>query len=92
MIRLYGGQKTYHAVRTLHKLNPVLESRTMKDDKQEEIWTMSVPEAGRKYFGVGRNRAYAMANEGIIPTVDVGPRLKRALVRVIERKLAGDKD
>jgi hypothetical protein len=74
------------------------ESRTMTDKRQTAgvpPWTMSIPEAGRKYYGVGRNRAYAMALEGIIPTVEVGPRLKRALPRVIERQLgstSGGKD
>ena len=56
-------------------------------------WTMSVPEAGRKYYDLGRNasyraaRPYAEAQHGEIPTVEVG-KLKRALPRLIERMLA----
>jgi excisionase family DNA binding protein len=49
-------------------------------------WTMSVPEAGRKYLGLGRNAAYAAAARREIPTVKVG-RLLRVPVRAIERLL-----
>jgi hypothetical protein len=50
---------------------------------------MPIPEAGRRYYGVGRNRAYQMALDGRMPTIDIGTRGKRALVRAIEKKLAG---
>jgi hypothetical protein len=49
-------------------------------------WTMSVPEAGRKYFGLGKYASYAAAEAGLIPYIQVG-RLKRALVRQLEGKL-----
>ena len=58
-------------------------------------WTMSVPAAGRKYYGIGRNAAYRAARPyeeaqpGEIPTVDVGG-LKRAVVPRLERMLAGE--
>jgi hypothetical protein len=60
--------------------------------KTEECWTLSIPEAGKRYYGVGRNRAYQLAIDGIMPTIDIGLRGKRALVRAIERQLAGEKD
>ena len=48
--------------------------------------TISVPEAGARYFGLSRNGAYAAAARGEIPTVRVG-RLLRVPVRAMERKL-----
>jgi excisionase family DNA binding protein len=48
--------------------------------------TISVPEAGARYFGISRNAAYEAAARGEIPTVKVG-RLKRVPVRAMERKL-----
>jgi hypothetical protein len=62
-----------------------------KTEEDGEFWTMPIPEAGKKYYGVGKNRAYQMALDGIMPTIDVGRRGKRALVRAIERQLAGEK-
>jgi hypothetical protein len=48
--------------------------------------TMSVPEAGRKYFGLSRNGSYDAAKRGEIPTIPVG-RLLRVPVRAMEAKL-----
>jgi hypothetical protein len=48
--------------------------------------TMSVPEAGRKYFGLSRNGSYDAANRGEIPVIQIG-RLKRVPVRLMERML-----
>jgi hypothetical protein len=48
--------------------------------------TISVPEAGARYYGLSRNGSYAAAARGEIPTVQVG-RLKRVPVRAMERKL-----
>jgi hypothetical protein len=50
--------------------------------KSEPI-TMSVPEAGRKYFDLSRNGSYAAAERGEIPTIRVG-RLLRVPVRAME--------
>jgi hypothetical protein len=53
----------------------------------EEIpLTISVPEAGRKYFGLSRNGSYDAAARGEIPTVRVG-RLLRVPIRAMERML-----
>jgi hypothetical protein len=53
--------------------------------------TMSVPEAGRKYFGMCRGASYAAAKRGDIPTVRIG-RIIRVPVRSLERMLdAADK-
>ena len=54
------------------------------DDNQ--IQTLSVPEAGRKYFGLSRNGSYDAAARGEIPVINVG-RLKRVPIRLMERLL-----
>jgi hypothetical protein len=58
------------------------------EEKQRE-WTISVPEAGKRYFGIGRNASYDRAKEGIIPTVRVGNLLRVPVIRM-ERLLAGE--
>jgi hypothetical protein len=50
--------------------------------------TISVPEAGRRYFGLSRNAAYAAAERGEIPTIRIG-RLLRVPVRALEGILDG---
>jgi hypothetical protein len=50
--------------------------------------TLSVPEAGKKYFSLSRNASYDAAARGEIPTVRVG-RLLRVPVRAMERILDG---
>jgi Helix-turn-helix domain len=52
----------------------------------ETSLTMSVPEAGRKYFGLSRNGAYDAAARGEIPTIKIG-RLLRVPVRALEKML-----
>lgn len=49
-------------------------------------WVISVPEAGRRYFNLGRWASYEAAKRGEIPTIRVG-RCLRVPVRVIERML-----
>jgi hypothetical protein len=53
--------------------------------------TITVPEAGKKYFDLSRDASYAAAQRGDIPTIRVG-RLLRVPVAAMERKLeeAGD--
>ncbi len=48
--------------------------------------TLTVPEAGRKYFDLGREASYRAAQRGEIPTIKVG-RLLRVPVVVMERLL-----
>lgn len=48
--------------------------------------TLPVPEAGRKYFGLGRNASYAAAARGDLPTIRMG-QLIRAPVVALERLL-----
>jgi hypothetical protein len=48
--------------------------------------TLTVPEAGRAYFNLSRNAAYAAAKRGEIPTIKIG-KLLRVPVRTLEQKL-----
>jgi hypothetical protein len=48
--------------------------------------TLSVPEAGKRYFGLSRNGSYLAADRGDIPTVRVG-RLRRVPIKAMDRKL-----
>jgi hypothetical protein len=48
--------------------------------------TISVPEAGKKYFGLSRNASYDAAARGEIPVIKIG-RLLRVPVRALERML-----
>jgi hypothetical protein len=47
---------------------------------------MSVPDAGKRYFGLSRNAAYDAAARGDIPTIRIG-RLLRVPVRALEAML-----
>src|SRR2546423_12640263 len=49
--------------------------------------TMSVPEAGKKYFGLSRNASYEAAARGQIPTVRI-LKFLRVPVTAMERMLA----
>jgi hypothetical protein len=48
--------------------------------------TLSVPEAGRDYFDLGRNASYEAAKRGDIPVIKVGRKLRVPIV-VMEAKL-----
>jgi Helix-turn-helix domain len=48
--------------------------------------TMSVPEAGKRYFDLSRNGAYDAAARGDIPTIRIG-RLLRVPVQALEKMM-----
>lgn len=48
--------------------------------------TISVPEAGKVFFDMGRNASYDAAKIGDIPTMNVGG-LKKVPVAVLARRL-----
>ena len=52
----------------------------------DDCKTLTVPEAGRRYFDLGRNASYEAARRGDIPTIRIG-RLLRVPVVALERKL-----
>jgi hypothetical protein len=51
-----------------------------------EPLTLSVPQAGKRYFGIGRAASYAAAAAGQIPVIKIGG-LLRVPVRAMERLL-----
>ena len=52
----------------------------------DEPKTLTVPEAGKRHFDLGRNASYEAARRGDIPTIKIG-RLLRVPVVQMERKL-----
>jgi excisionase family DNA binding protein len=48
--------------------------------------TLTVPEAGKRYFGLSRNASYAAVARGDIPTIKIG-RLLRVPVRALDAML-----
>ena len=54
-----------------------------------QLKTLSVPDAGREYFGISKNAAYDAARRGEIPTIKIG-RLLRVPVVQLDRMLEGD--
>jgi hypothetical protein len=66
------------------------KSKMIQDDSGRP-WTLSVPEAGRKYFGLSRQGSYDAAARGELPTVKIG-RLLRVPVRKLEQQLTPNLD
>jgi hypothetical protein len=54
----------------------------------ETTETISVPEAGKRYFGPCRGTSYIAARRGEIPTIRIGRRV-RVPVRTLEAMLDG---
>ena len=52
----------------------------------DDCKTLTVPEAGRRYFDLGRNASYEAARRGEIPNIRIG-RLLRVPIVALERKL-----
>ena len=65
--------------------NAVQKTKDLDMTDREEL-TLSVPEAASRYFGLGKNAAYAAAARGDLPTIRIG-RLLRVPVRALERML-----
>ncbi|MDI6029072.1 helix-turn-helix domain-containing protein [Corticibacterium sp. UT-5YL-CI-8] len=47
--------------------------------------TISVPEAGSLFFGIGRNAAYDAAKSGDIPTIKIGGRIMVPVVALADK-------
>jgi hypothetical protein len=48
--------------------------------------TLSVPEAGRLYFNLGKNGSYDAARKGLLPVIKIGSR-KRVPIVALERMM-----
>jgi hypothetical protein len=57
---------------------------------EETTLTISVPEAGKRYFDLSRGSSYQAAERGEIPTVRIG-RLLRVPVAAMDAMLANAK-
>lgn len=52
--------------------------------------TAPIPEAGRIFYGAGKERSYRLAKAGAIVTLGTGTRSKVALMHATARKLGID--
>jgi hypothetical protein len=57
------------------------------NDEADAPKTLSVPEAGRRYFDLAKNASYEAARRGDFPVIRIGARL-RVPVIALERMLA----
>jgi hypothetical protein len=57
----------------------------------EQPKTMTVPEAGKEYFGLSRNASYAAAQRGEIPTIKIGKLLRVPVMAMEEMLTAASK-
>jgi len=61
---------------------------TIENEADPATLTLSVPEAGQRYFGLSRNASYKAAERGEIPTIRIG-RLLRVPIAALEHLMAG---
>jgi hypothetical protein len=54
--------------------------------------TMTIPQAGRHYLGLGKNASYEAEKLGYLPSIPVGKKKRKVVVRIMERLMdaAGD--
>jgi hypothetical protein len=55
--------------------------------EDEEPKTLSVPQAGKRYFELGKNASYEAARRGDLPVIRIGGKLRVPIV-ALERMLA----
>jgi hypothetical protein len=54
---------------------------------KKEPLTLSVPEAGKRYFGLSPTGSYHAARTGALPTIRLGPKTLRVPIRALEAML-----
>jgi excisionase family DNA binding protein len=59
---------------------------------KEEPKTITVPEAGKIYFGAGKTTSYEAAKRGQIPTIRIGRRLRVPVAAMERMMLEAGKD
>jgi len=62
-------------------------NKQTRNPDRETPWTMSIVEAGKRYYNVGKNQAYRLAADGTMPTIQLNG-IKKALPKVIEQQLS----
>ena len=65
-------------------------STTALPDIDELPPTMPIPECGALFFGANGPASYRLERAGVIPSIKTGSRNKRALPRVLARRLIRD--
>jgi len=83
LFALIPGQWSPRAEKEIKMTNTV---KTL--DKPANLPVITVPEAGRRYFGIGRSAAYDAARRKEIPTIKIGRKLL-VPIAAVERMLAG---
>jgi hypothetical protein len=63
------------------------KARNKKRPPHKRAQTISIPEAGHRYLGLGRQASYNAADRGLIPSIQVGKKIRRVPVRAMERLL-----
>lgn len=61
------------------------KARRRKACPHPDAQTLSVPEAGWKYFGLSKQGSYDAADRGDIPTIRIGKKLRRVPIHAMER-------
>jgi Helix-turn-helix domain len=72
------------SIRQPNDLASIEKSHTVSEGPK----TMSVPEAGKRYFNLAKNASYEAARRGELPVIKIGSRLRVpvvALERMLER-------
>ena len=64
------------------------EQGMTQDAKEEPPKTLSIPEAGWRYYRLGRNASYEAVKRGYIPIIKTGTRKMRVPVIGMERILS----
>jgi hypothetical protein len=59
---------------------------TSQPQPRPQPQTLTIPVAGKTYFGLCRNASYAAAKRGDIPTIRIG-KLLRVPIRALEQRL-----
>jgi len=65
------------------------KAKPKREKKNRATETMSIPEAGAKYYGLSKNGSYDAAARGDFPTIPVG-RLRKVPVKMMDRIMAGE--
>jgi hypothetical protein len=74
-----------HVKRLYYGVYSLRPPRATKMNDEVQL-TITVPQAGKKYFNLSRDASYAAAQRGDIPTIRIG-RLLRVPVAAMDRKL-----
>ncbi len=54
-------------------------------EAEHEQYTLTIPQAGKKFYNVGRSASYEAARRGEIPTIKIGRKLLVPVAAVMRR-------